>query len=412
MKSSNINSSKIAFSCAESRNSLSERIFFKLLSQLRYGYIQVIEDDETYEFGDTGADIHTQLIITDSKAYKRILWGGSIGAAEAYVEGLWDADSVTNLVRIFSRNLARLDKYEKRFGFISNIFNLAKHRLSSNSKAGSRTNIAAHYDLSNDMYRLFLDPHMQYSSAIFPQVDASLEQAQEHKMTLICDYLELNENDHLLEVGSGWGGLACFAAKHYGCKVTTTTISPSQFSIAKERIETQGLTDKVTLLLEDYRDLKGEYSKIVSVEMIEAVGHQFMPTYFKTLDDLLAPGGKLMIQSITINDQRYDSYRKNVDFIQRYIFPGGHLPSVSLICDQVKQQTNMHLDHLMDYRLDYAETLRQWRLRFMHHKSEILSLGFSEDFIRLWEYYFCYCEGGFREKVIGLAHIGLVKDAH
>ena len=286
MKSSNINSSKIAFSCAESRNSLSERIFFKLLSQLRYGYIQVIEDDETYEFGDTGADIHTQLIITDSKAYKRILWGGSIGAAEAYVEGLWDADSVTNLVRIFSRNLARLDKYEKRFGFISNILKLAKHRLSSNSKAGSRTNIAAHYDLSNDMYRLFLDPHMQYSSAIFPQVDASLEQAQEHKMTLICDYLELNENDHLLEVGSGWGGLACFAAKHYGCKVTTTTISPSQFSIAKERIETQGLTDKVTLLLEDYRDLKGEYSKIVSVEMIEAVGHQFMPTYFKTLDDL------------------------------------------------------------------------------------------------------------------------------
>ena len=394
------------------QNSLSKTIFFKLLEQLNDGCIHLSEDGVVYKFGDAGAEIHAKITIVDQKAYRRLLWGGSIGAAEAYVEGLWYADSVTNIVRIFSRNLSKLDKYEKRFGFLSNIFNLFKHRLSTNSKSGSRTNIAAHYDLSNDMYRLFLDPYMQYSSAIFPKIDSSLEEAQEHKMALICDYLELNEDDHLLEIGTGWGGLACYAAKHYGCKVTTTTISSAQFAVAEERIIASGLDNNITLLLEDYRDLKGQYSKIVSIEMIEAVGHKFMPAYFKKLDKLLAPGGKLMIQSITINDQRYEDYRKNVDFIQRYIFPGGHLPSVSLICNQVKQQTNMYLDHFADYRLDYANTLKEWRYQFLNHKEEILALGFNEDFIRLWEYYFCYCEGGFREKVIGLAHIGIIKNQH
>jgi cyclopropane-fatty-acyl-phospholipid synthase len=253
---------------------------------------------------------------------------------------------------------------------------------------------------------------MQYSSAIFPNNNSSLEVAQENKMAIICHYLDLNENDHLLEIGAGWGGLACYAAKHFGCKVTTTTISSAQFAIAQQRIKAQSLDDKISLLQDDYRDLTGQYSKIVSIEMIEAVGHRFMADFFKQLDRLLQPGGKLLIQSITINDQRYDSYCQTVDFIQRYIFPGGHLPSVNLICDQVKRQTQMYLEHFADYRLDYANTLKAWRQRFLSNKTNILALGFNEDFIRLWEYYFCYCEGGFREQAIGLAHIGLVKNPY
>lgn len=396
----------------QGKSGLSKKLFFNFLEQLDDCYIEVIEENNIYCFGEPSGDIVATITITDSRAYRRILWGGSIGAAEAYVEGLWHTDNITNVIRIFSRNLIKLEKYEKRFGFISNIFNRIRHLINSNSKSGSRTNIAAHYDLSNDMYRAFLDSRMQYSSAIFPNENSTLEQAQEHKMVTICNYLELNENDHLLEVGSGWGGLACYAAKHYGCRVTTTTISSAQFALSKDRIIEEGLEDKITLLLEDYRDLKGQYSKIVSVEMIEAVGHKFMPKYFSMLDALLAPGGKLLIQAITINDQRYDEYRKKVDFIQRYIFPGGHLPSVSLICEQVKHNTSMYLDQFSDYRLDYANTLKEWRERFLNNKHQILALGFNEDFIRLWEYYFSYCEGGFREKVIGLAHIGFMKNNH
>lgn len=407
MTSVNIESNGI-----EDKSSWSKRLFFKFLEQLEGSYLEVIEDSSCYSFGDSSGDISAKLIIADANAYKRILWGGSIGAAEAYVEGLWQADSLTNVIRIFSRNLKKLEKYEKRFGFISNLFNRIFHSLNRNSRSGSRINIAAHYDLSNDMYRLFLDRHMQYSSAIFPEHNSTLELAQEHKMALICDYLELSKEDHLLEVGTGWGGLACYAAKHYGCQVTTTTISSAQFTLAKQRIIEEGVEDKVTLLLDDYRDLNGQYSKIVSVEMIEAVGHEFMPTYFQMLNALLAPGGKLMLQAITINDQRYDDYRKKVDFIQRYIFPGGHLPSVSLICNQMRENTDMHLDYFSDYRLDYANTLERWRERFMENKHDIQALSFNEDFIRLWEYYFSYCEGGFREKVIGLGHFGFVKNTY
>lgn len=392
--------------------SLSKRLFFVLLEKLDGCYLELIEGDNKYSFGSAGSDLAATITIHNNKAYKRLLLGGGIGAAEAYVEGLWSADSLTNVVRLFSRNLSKFDKYEKRFSFISGTFNRIKHTLNANSKSGSRTNIASHYDLSNAMYELFLDPHMQYSSAIFPADDSSLEQAQEHKMAVICEQLSLTQSDHLLEVGTGWGGLACYAAKHFGCQVTTTTISPAQYEIAQQRVAKQGLQDKVTLLLEDYRDLKGEYSKIVSVEMIEAVGHKYMPTYFNKLNELLQPGGQLLLQAITINDQRYDRYRTGVDFIQRYIFPGGHLPSVSEICTQQKQQTQLYIDHLADYRLDYAKTLKVWRERFLSNQPAITELGFNEDFIRLWEYYFSYCEGGFLEKIIGLAHIRFIKHSY
>tara|TARA_B110000503_G_scaffold64175_1_gene101228 strand:- start:612 stop:1835 length:1224 start_codon:yes stop_codon:yes gene_type:complete len=392
--------------------SFSKRIVFSLLKKLVDGHIRLIEGDHEIEFGHSDASIQATITIHDQKAYSRILWGGSIGAGEAYVEGLWSSDNLVDVIRLFSRNLATLEKHEQRFGFLLNIINMFKHRLNRNSKAGSRTNVAAHYDLSNDMYQCFLDEAMQYSSGIFPHETATLEEAQQYKLKTICESLNLSEDDHLLEIGTGWGGLACYAAKNYGCQVTTTTISEAQFELAQQRINDEDLNHKITLLKKDYRDLTGQYSKIVSIEMIEAVGHKFMPTYFAMLDKLLKPGGKSFIQAITMNDQRYDSYVNNVDFIQRNIFPGGHLPSVSVICDLVKNNTNMYMKQLSDYRIDYAKTLSAWRLSFLDNREAIQSLGFSDDFIRLWEYYFCYCEGGFRESAIGLAHIELIKNEY
>tara|TARA_B110000503_G_scaffold25261_1_gene39887 strand:- start:8879 stop:10093 length:1215 start_codon:yes stop_codon:yes gene_type:complete len=392
--------------------SFSKKVVFSLLKKLTDGHIRLIENGTEEFFGPSEADIKATITIHDPKAYSRILWGGSIGAGEAYVEGLWSSENLVDVIRLFSRNLAALEKHEQRFGFLLNIINMVKHRLNRNSKEGSRTNIAAHYDISNEMYRFFLDDAMQYSSAIFPHETTTLAEAQQHKLKTICEALNLTEDDQLLEIGTGWGGLACYAAKNYGCHVTTTTISDAQFDLAQERINDEGLSHKITLLKKDYRDLTGQYSKIVSIEMIEAVGHKFMPTYFEMLDKLLKPGGKSFIQAITMNDQRYDSYVKNVDFIQRNIFPGGHLPSVSVICDLVKNNTNMYMKQLSDYRIDYAKTLSVWRTSFLDNREAIKSLGFSDDFIRLWEYYFCYCEGGFRESAIGLAHIELIKNEY
>ena len=392
--------------------SFSKRIVFSLLKKLTDGHIRLIENGNEVLFGNGDATIQATITIHDPKAYSRILWGGSIGAGEAYVEGLWSSDNLVDVIRLFSRNLAALEKHEQRFGFLLNIINMVKHRLNRNSKAGSRTNIAAHYDLSNEMYRFFLDEAMQYSSGIFPHETTTLAEAQQYKLKTICEALNLTEDDQLLEIGTGWGGLACYAAKNYGCHVTTTTISDAQFDLAQQRINDENLSHKITLLKKDYRDLTGQYSKIVSIEMIEAVGHKFMPTYFEMLDQLLKPGGKTFIQAITMNDQRYDNYVNNVDFIQRNIFPGGHLPSVSVICDLLKNNTNMYMKQLSDYRIDYAKTLSAWRASFLDNRESIQSLGFNDDFIRLWVYYFSYCEGGFRESAIGLAHIELIKNEY
>ena len=394
------------------KRSFSKRIVFSLLKKLTDGHIRLIENGNEVLFGNGDATIKATITIHDPKVYSRILWGGSIGAGEAYVEGLWSSDNLVDVIRLFSRNLAALEKHEQRFGFLLNIINMVKHRLNRNSKAGSRTNIAAHYDLSNEMYRFFLDEAMQYSSGIFPHETTTLAEAQQYKLKTICEALNLTEDDQLLEIGTGWGGLACYAAKNYGCHVTTTTISDAQFDLAQQRINDENLSHKITLLKKDFRDLTGQYSKIVSIEMIEAVGHKFMPTYFEMLDKLLKPGGKSFIQAITMNDQRYDSYVNNVDFIQRNIFPGGHLPSVSVICDLLKNNTNMYMKQLSDYRIDYAKTLSAWRASFLDNRESIQSLGFNDDFIRLWEYYFSYCEGGFRESAIGLAHIELIKNEY
>ncbi|WP_445400082.1 class I SAM-dependent methyltransferase [Zobellella sp. An-6] len=385
------------------------RLAFSLLSGLKGGGLTVQDGDDRFEFGERSAELQASILVLDPRFYRRLMTGGSIGAAESWVEGGWHSPDLTALVRLFARNLQVLDGLERRLGWLTIPWHKVRHRRNRNSRAGSRANIAAHYDLGNDLYRLFLDPLMQYSSAVFPDANASLEQGQEHKLRLICERLELKASDHLLEIGTGWGGLACFAATRYGCRVTTTTLSRAQFEHARARVAQEGLEDRVTLLLEDYRDLRGRYDKLVSVEMIEAVGHQYLPAYFRTLDRLLKPDGRMLLQAITISDQRYDQYRKGVDFIQRYIFPGGCLPSVSEMCRHLKEQTDMSLIRLHDYGLHYAETLKIWAERFHLAEARLKALGYGQDFHRLWAFYFAYCEGGFREGSIGLVHFEAAK---
>ncbi len=380
-----------------------------LFDHLEGAGLTLIEAGQRLHFGDPDAELQAEIAVLDPRAWRAALFGGSIGAAEAWVLGYWDTPDLTRVTSLFVHCQPLLERLEKRLAWLSAPLNRLRHWINRNSKNGSRSNIAAHYDLGNELYRLFLDPWMQYSSAIFPEPGASLDQAQEHKLKLICEKLELGPADHLLEIGSGWGGLAIYAASHYGCRVTTTTLSQAQFEHAKAEVAAAGLEDKVTLLLKDYRDLDGQYDKLVSVEMIEAVGHHYLPTYFQALERLLKPRGKLLIQAICIADQRYDQYRKEVDFIQRYIFPGGCLPSVSTLCQQLKEQTSMTLTRLQDYGHHYAHTLKLWAERFRGASDHLQALGYEQEFQRLWAFYFAYCEGGFREGAIGLVHFEAAK---
>jgi len=283
------------------------------------------------------------------------------------------------------------------------------HWVNRNTRSGSRRNIAAHYDLGNDFFRLWLDPTMMYSSAVFERDDMSLEEASLAKLDRICRKLELSPNDHVLEIGTGWGGFAVYAASQYGCRVTTTTISREQYEYAKQRVEEAGLQDRVELLLKDYRDLDGKYDKLVSIEMIEAVGNEFMDTYFDQCARLLREDGMMLLQAITIADQRYKSALKSVDFIQRYIFPGGFLPSVTAILQSVTASSNMRIYHLEDIGAHYAETLKRWREAFARNLNRIWSMGYGEEFLRMWHYYYCYCEGGFKERAIGTVQVLFVK---
>jgi len=385
------------------------QLAFTFLEKLQNARLTVKEDQDLFEFGDPEATLKAHIHVYDSRFYRRLMLGGSIGAAEAWVDGCWHSRDLTSVIQLFARNLEVVETFEQRLAWLTSSFHKLRHRVNRNSLAGSRANIAAHYDLGNDMYELFLDPLMQYSSAVFPSPEASLETAQEYKLRLICDRLALTPDDHLLEIGTGWGGLACFAAEHYGCRVTTTTLSAEQFKYAQDQVQQAGLQDQVTLLLKDYRDLDGHYDKLVSVEMVEAVGHEYMPTYFQSLNRLLKPRGRLLLQAITIADQRYDQYRKGVDFIQRYIFPGGCLPSVSEMCRHLKEQTDMTLISLQDYGQHYAKTLNIWAARFQQLESKLTALGYSRDFHRLWAFYFAYCEGAFREGSIGLVHFEAAK---
>ncbi|MFP3517659.1 cyclopropane-fatty-acyl-phospholipid synthase family protein [Pseudomonas sp. SIMBA_077] len=379
------------------------------LAQLRKGHLLIVVDGESLNVGQPNDELHGKIEVHHPSFWSMVALNGSIGAGEAYIRGYWTSPDLTAVIRIFAANLDVLDDMERGLVLIRRPFVKALHWLNRNTRQGSQRNIAAHYDLGNALFEHLLDPTMMYSAAMFRASSDTLEQAQLNKLDCICQKLDLKPTDHLLEIGTGWGSMALYAATHYGCKVTTTTLSREQFAYTQRRIEELGLQDRVTLLLQDYRDLTGTYDKLVSIEMIEAVGHRFLSTYFKQCAHLLKDHGLMLLQAITIRDQRYEQAKKTVDFIQRYIFPGGALPSVSAMLNTLSRDTDLNLHHMEDFGLDYARTLRLWHenLRCNQHKLE--ALGYDQTFYRLWEFYLCYCEGGFLERSIGTAHLLLAK---
>ena len=385
-------------------------LFLQCLKQLPFGCLIIQEcGDEIARFGDDNDELRATVNIKDMSAYRRLLLGGSVGAGEAFMDDLWDSDDVTAVVRIFARNLPTLDKWESKFKWLSMPINKLQHFARRNTRDQAKKNIEAHYDLGNKLYTRFLDDTMMYSSAIYPDANTSLNAAQNYKLKTICDKLQLKESDHLIEIGTGWGGLAVYAAKHYGCKVTTTTISEEQHAWAQEWIAREGLSDRVTLLKKDYRLLEGKYDKLVSIEMIEAVGKQFLGNFFEKCSSLLKDNGLMLLQSITIDDRRYDSYSNSVDFIQKYIFPGGFLPSQYQLNAHLKKHTDMMIRDLHDIGIDYAMTLNHWYEAFISAKDELLKDGYDERFMRMWTYYLKYCEGGFLERTISTVQLVVSK---
>lgn len=345
--------------------------------------------------------------VTHPGFYGRVLKGGSIAAAEAYMDGWWDSPNLTAVTELMARNLSALDQLEAQSSFVTRAMNKVGHWLKRNSIVRAKQNIEAHYDLGNDLYQTFLDERMLYSSALYLSTSDSLEQAQIQKMDRLCQQLQLTENDHVIEIGTGWGAMAIYMAQHYGCKVTTTTISEEQFAYAEAEITRLGLEAQITLLKQDYRLLEGQFDKLVSIEMIEAVGKAYLQSYIEKCQSLLKPGGLMAIQAITIADQRYDYYSNNVDFIQKYIFPGGFLPSITVLTQMATRHTDFIVRDVFDIGMDYAKTLADWRLRFEAALNTVQALGYDERFVRMWRYYLCYCEGGFNARTISTIHMTL-----
>lgn len=383
----------------------------KRLQQMPRGYLLIEDGDELHGFGNPAdeIDVKAKIVIQDPGTYRDIAFGGSIGGAEAYMLGKWTTPNLVDVVRLMSVNIDFLNEMDDSKSVLQRAGDKVIHLLNRNTEKQARDNISRHYDLSNDFFELFLDPEMMYSAAIFPSVDADLDEAALHKLDVICRKLELKPSDHLLEIGTGWGGLAIYAARHYGCRVTTTTISREQYDTATRRVQEEGLDGKITVLFEDYRNLSGRYDKLVSVEMIEAVGHEFYKQYFSGCAALLKDDGLMLLQAITIPDQRYQYARKSVDFIQRYIFPGGSLPSHEAIISSVRSNTDLLMVGMQEIGEDYARTLEVWRERFMAKLDEVKALGFDDYFIRMWNYYLCYCQGGFEERIIGTSQILFAK---
>lgn len=390
--------------------SFATRTAIKMLGHLTNGSLTVHIGNEIMVFGSTESDgPHALATVHDTAVFAQLITGGTVGAAEAYMEGMWDSPDITKVVQLFAVNLTHSIT---RYSFLQKPTQMAlrlAHWLNSNNKTGSRKNIQAHYDLGNDLFESFLDESMMYSAAIYPTNESTLAEAQDYRLHRICQKLDLKPTDHLLEIGTGWGSMAIHAAKHYGCRVTTTTISDEQFDLAKQRIEKAGLSDKITLLKEDYRDLSGSYDKVVSIEMIEAVGHKFLPGYFKKINGLLKAHGSALLQCITIPDSRYNEYKNSVDFIRKYIFPGGHLPSISLINRHIAQQTDMTVTHFEDITEHYAKTLRDWHATFIENYQQLPAQKYDRRFYRMWRYYLAYCEGGFKERAIGTHQIVFAK---
>ena len=390
---------------------LLKRGVLRQLDQLQRGQLMLIDEGERRLFGQPDDSLRAEIQVQDAAFWSLVAGDGSIGAGEAYALGYWSSPDLTAVIRLFVANLDVLDDMEGGLARLSRPLRRGLHWLNRNTRQGARKNIAAHYDLGNDLFEHMLDPTMMYSAAMFAGADDSLEQAQLNKLRRICEKLDLRPDDHLLEIGTGWGGMALYAATHYGCRVTTTTLSREQYEYTRQRIEALGLQDRVTLLLKDYRDLDGQYDKLVSIEMVEAVGHRYLPTYFRQCARLLKDDGLMLLQSITIRDQRYEQAKRSVDFIQRYIFPGGALPSPQVLLQHIGRDTDLNLYHLEDFGLHYARTLRVWHDNLRRARHALEQGGYNAQFYRLWEFYLCYCEGGFLERSIGAAQLLLAKPA-
>lgn len=377
-----------------------------VLKQLKGAGLTLRErGEEELFFGDPSAILQGEIDVLHPRAYRRVLLGGSVAAGESFIDGDWTTPDLTVVLQLLAENLKLVDKIEARLSWLSTPAKKIIHFFRRNSPAQARKNISAHYDLGNDFYRGFLDEKMLYSSAWYQEPQMTLEQAQEAKMRRLCDQLELKAGDHLLEIGTGWGAMAEFAAREYGCQVTTTTISREQYHFACERIEKAGLTDRVTVLFEDYRSLRGQFDKLVSIEMIEAVGKRYLSTFFRHCNALLKPQGRMAIQAITIADQRYAAYSRNVDFIQCYVFPGGFLPSITAMNDTMTRCTSLVVRDLFDIGADYARTLHEWRERVLHYWTTQTEGVHDEYFRRLWLFYLCYCEAGFRARTISTVQL-------
>ncbi|MDB3856075.1 cyclopropane-fatty-acyl-phospholipid synthase family protein [Halieaceae bacterium] len=388
-----------------------KKAFFRLFSAISVGRIIVRESGESFELGSDHeqGSLLAYIDIHRPSAYRNVLLGGSIGSAEAFIGGDWSSPELLDVIRVIVANKDVLDQLDSKQMIWKKWALAAYGFLKKNTEQGSKENISAHYDIGNSFFELFLDKSMMYSSAIYPDDEADIETASRYKLDHICRRLNLQESDHLLEIGTGWGGLAVHAAKYYGCRVTTTTISQEQFEYAGQKVAAEGLEDKITLLDQDYRKLTGQYDKLVSVEMIEAVGHEYYATFFQQCSKLLKPKGQMLLQAITIADQQYDYARKSIDFIQRYIFPGGCLPSLAVVSRHVAQDSDMQIVGVEDITLHYARTLADWRQRFKDREQDLIDLGYDDAFRRLWDFYFCYCEGGFRERSISTVQLLLAK---
>ncbi len=385
---------------------LSRRAVLRRLDGLTGGTLVIREGTKTWRFGE-GPEVRVEVLGSDF--WGAVAFGGTVGAGEAYMDGLWRCDDLVGVGRLLLRNRTALDRVEGGLARISAPLRSLMHRMRRNNRTGSRRNIAAHYDLGNAFYRLWLDPTLMYSCALFERPDATLEQASVAKLERICRKLDLGPTDEVLEIGTGWGGFALHAASRYGCRVTTATISEQQFELARARVDEAGLQDRVQVLLRDYRDLEGQYDKVVSIEMVEAVGADHLQTYFRQCARLLKPCGAMLLQAITIADQRYREALREVDFVQKHIFPGGFLPSVTALTAAMTRAGDLRTQHLEDIGPHYAETLARWRDNFFHVLEQVRALGFDERFTRMWEFYLCYCEAGFRERDIGTVQMLLAK---
>ena len=387
---------------------LARKAVYARLADLSCGRLRLREGTNTIVFG--AGDGECTITVVDPAFFVDVALGGSIGAGESYMQGRWRADDLTAVMRLMLRNGEALAGMEHGFARLAAPLRRLAHALRRNTRVGSRRNISAHYDLGNDFFELMLDESMMYSCALFERPGLSLAEAQAAKLDRLCRMLTLGPSDHVLEVGTGWGGFAIHAASRYGCRVTTTTISPSQFELARKRIGEAGLADRVTLLLEDYRDLHGCFDKIVSIEMIEAIGHRQYAEFFDRMAGLMPRGGRMALQSITIADRHYERTRDEVDFIKRYVFPGACIPSVSALAQSMASASDLRIVSLDDIGPHYATTLAAWRGNFSANLRVLRAIGYPDSFLRLWEFYLCYCEAGFAERQLGNVQMLLTRE--